>query len=80
MGLDRAYLSSSIRSLCYLLCMTAKIKIELTNQSGCKFVFDGIPDVNTPKDMKDYLWNDVTTNHLFKSREELDTDWGVKIL
>ena len=57
-----------------------KIKIELTNQSGCSFVFDDIPDIKTPKDMKDYLWEDVATNHLFKSREELDTDWGVKIL
>ena len=54
--------------------------IKLTNSSGCSFTFDNIPDVNTPKDMKDYLWEDVATNHLFKSREELDTDWGVKIL
>ena len=54
--------------------------IKLTNSSGCSFTFDNIPDVNTPKDMKDYLWSDVTTNFLFKSREELDNKWEVKIL
>ena len=80
MGLGWQYFLHCSGSMGDILVMTAKIKIELTNQSGCKFVFDGIPEVNTPKDMKDYLWNDVTTNHLFKSREELDTDWGVKIL
>ena len=54
--------------------------IKLTNDIGCSFTFDNIPDVNTPKDMKDYLWNDVTTNFLFKSREELDVEWKVKII
>ena len=28
--------------------------------------------------MKDYLWKDVSTNHLFKSREELDTRWKLE--
>jgi hypothetical protein len=53
--------------------------IKLTNSSGCSFTFNNIPDVNTPKDMKDYLWNDIATNFLFKSREELDNKWEVKI-
>jgi|TARA_R110000823_G_scaffold125788_1_gene252777 hypothetical protein len=55
-----------------------KMKITLTNESGCSFTFDDIPDVNTAKDMKDYLWSDVTTNHLFQSREDLDTKWKVE--
>jgi len=38
-----------------------------------------IPEVNNPKEMKDYLWTDVSTSHLFKSREELDTKWKVEI-
>jgi len=54
--------------------------IKLTNNNGCSFTFNNIPNVNTPKDMKDYLWSDVTTNFLFKSREELDVEWKVKII
>ena len=55
--------------------------IKLTNDNGCSFTFNNIPDVYTPKDMKDYLWNDVTTNFLFKSREELDSNkWKVEII
>ena len=53
--------------------------ITLTNESGCSFTFNDIPEVNNPKEMKDYLWKDVSTNHLFKSREELDTKWKVEI-
>ena len=52
--------------------------ITLTNESGCSFTFNDIPEVNNPKEMKDYLWKDVSTNHLFKSREELDTRWKVE--
>ena len=55
------------------------MKITLTNESGCSFNFDDIPEVNNPKEMKDYLWTDIAVNHLFKSREELDTDWKVEI-
>ncbi len=51
--------------------------ITLKNESGCSFTFNNIPEINNPKEMKDYLWTDVTTNHLFKSREELDTKWEV---
>ena len=54
--------------------------IKLTNNNGCSFTFNNIPDVHTPKDMKNYLWEDVATNHLFKSREELDVEWKVKII
>lgn len=55
------------------------MKITLTNQIGCSFTFDDIPEVNNPKEMKDYLWTDKSVNHLFKSREQLDTDWQVEI-
>ena len=51
--------------------------ITLKNESGCSFTFVNIPEINNPKQMRDYLWADVTTNHLFKSREELDTEWEV---
>jgi hypothetical protein len=53
--------------------------IKLENESGCSFQFDNIPEVNNPKEMKDYLWTDVSTNHLFKSREDIDR-WKVKII
>jgi len=55
------------------------MKITLKNEIGCSFTFDDIPEVNNPKEMKDYLWTDVSTSHLFKSREELDTKWKVEI-
>jgi len=54
------------------------MKIKLINESGCSFTFNDIPKVNNSKEMKDYLWTDVSTNHLFKSREELDTQWKVE--
>ena len=52
--------------------------ITLTNQSGCSFTFNDIPEVNNAKEMKDYLWTDISVNHLFKSREDLDNNWEVK--
>ena len=55
------------------------MKITLKNDIGCIFTFNDIPNVNNEKEMKDYLWKDVSTNHLFKSREELDTKWKVEI-
>jgi hypothetical protein len=55
------------------------MKITLVNEIGCSFTFDNIPGVNNPKDMKDYLWNDISVNHLFKSREDLDNNWKVKL-
>ena len=54
------------------------MKITLINQSGCSFTFNDIPEVNNPKEMKDYLWTDISVNHLFKSREDLDNNWEVK--
>ncbi len=54
------------------------MKITLKNNIGCKFTFDDIPNVNNEKEMKDYLWKDIATNHLFKSREELDTRWEIE--
>jgi hypothetical protein len=53
--------------------------ITLTNESGCSFTYNDIPKVNTPKEMKDHLWSDPSVNFLFKSREELDSDWQVEI-
>jgi hypothetical protein len=47
---------------------------------GNSFVLNNIPNVRTVEDVKNYLWNDVTINHLFNSREELDTDkWQIEI-
>ena len=54
------------------------MKITLVNQSGCSFTFNDIPEVNNAKEMKDYLWTDISVNHLFKSREDLDNNWEVK--
>ena len=53
--------------------------IKLINDNGSSITFNNIPDVKTPKDMKDYLWKDVAINHFFKSREELDVEWKVQI-
>ena len=52
--------------------------ITLTNQSGCSFTYDNIPEINNPEEMKDHLWSDPSVNFLFKSREELDSDWQVE--
>ena len=47
---------------------------------GNSFVLNNIPNVHTVEDVKNYLWNEVTVNHLFNSREELDTDkWKIEI-
>ena len=54
------------------------MKITLVNEICCSFTFDNIPEVNNPKEMKDYLWTDISVNHLFKSREDLDNNWEVK--
>ena len=54
------------------------MKITLKNDNGCSFTFNDIPNVNNEKEMKDYLWKDVSTNHLFKSREELDIRWVIE--
>ena len=53
--------------------------IKLTNESGCSFTYNHIPNVNSPQEMKDHLWSDPSVNFLFKSREELDSDWSVTI-
>ncbi len=53
--------------------------IKLTNQIGCSFTYEDIPEVNNPEQMKDHLWADPSVNFLFKSREELDSDWSIEI-
>ena len=54
------------------------MKITIENESGCSFTFNDIPEVDTPEKVKDYLWKDVATNFLFKSRQDLDDNWKVK--
>ena len=53
--------------------------IKLTNQSGCSFTYNDIPEVNSPEEMKDHLWSDPSVNFLFKSRKDLDSNWKVEI-
>ena len=52
-----------------------KITIE---KNGCSFEFNDIPEIDTEKKLKDYLWTDITTNFLFKSRQDLEENWKVK--
>ena len=54
------------------------MKITIENQSGCSFEFNNIPQIDTVKKLKDYLWTDITTNFLFKSRQDLEENWKVK--
>ena len=51
--------------------------ITLKNQSGCSFIFNDIPELDTSDKVKEYLLKDPTTSHLFKSREDLDQNWEV---
>jgi|TARA_R100000656_G_scaffold44709_1_gene36594 hypothetical protein len=59
--------------------MQIKVK-SATN--GSSYIYDDIPDVDTPEKVKDHLWNDADTNFMFKSREELDdlNKWSVEII
>ena len=50
-----------------------------TYKEGVDRGLEYIDSDSFPKEMKDYLWTDISVNHLFKSREELDTDWKVEI-
>ena len=58
----------------------SKIQLKYPNENfyELKDEEDRYTNVNNEKEMKDYLWKDVSTNHLFKSREELDTRWEIE--
>ena len=59
------------------------MKIEVKSATnGSSFIYDDIPDIDTAQKVKDHLWNDVATNFMFKSREELDdlNKWIIEII
>ena len=63
------------------------MKIKITQmysewESGNSFQYNDIPNIDTPEKVKDHLWSSVNTNHLFKSREDLNdkNKWKVEIL